>query len=170
MQVSEVGGESKLTKLALTKLNSKQRIFLLRISRGYRTFSTNQLNIFTEIPPNTIAINMNTIKYQYFNLNRIAFQTLFLNTIIQHKAHGWQIRPAEEILHFQVNYTTKQLHPCHKSPFFYWRVPQWNRRVGRFLPHEKKWGVLSVGLQARRLQFWQFPGRAIRNLLHPRLA
>lgn len=56
--------KGNLTKVALNKLVFVHRMFLLRISRGYRTISNDALNILTSIPPIYL-----TIKYQLTESN-----------------------------------------------------------------------------------------------------
>ncbi|GBM53609.1 Putative protein in type-1 retrotransposable element R1DM [Araneus ventricosus] len=53
-----------LTKTQIVRLHSIQRIFLLKLSRGYRTTSTNVLNILTGIPPLHITAEAEYTKFQ----------------------------------------------------------------------------------------------------------
>ncbi|GBL75896.1 Putative protein in type-1 retrotransposable element R1DM [Araneus ventricosus] len=53
-----------LTKTQITRLHSIQRIFLLKLSRGYRTTSTNVLNVLTGLPPLHIVAESEFIKFQ----------------------------------------------------------------------------------------------------------
>ncbi|GBM28058.1 Putative protein in type-1 retrotransposable element R1DM [Araneus ventricosus] len=53
-----------LTKNQITRLHSIQRIFLLKLSRGYRTTSTNILNVLTGLPPLHITAEAEFIKFQ----------------------------------------------------------------------------------------------------------
>ncbi|GBN40333.1 Putative protein in type-1 retrotransposable element R1DM [Araneus ventricosus] len=53
-----------LTKTQVIRLHSIQRIFLLKLTRGYRTTSTNVLNILTGLPPLHITAQAEYIKFQ----------------------------------------------------------------------------------------------------------
>ncbi|GBN58384.1 Putative protein in type-1 retrotransposable element R1DM [Araneus ventricosus] len=53
-----------LTKNQITRLHSIQRIFLLKLTRGYRTTSTNVLNVLTGLPPLHITAESEYIKFQ----------------------------------------------------------------------------------------------------------
>ncbi|GBN92373.1 Putative protein in type-1 retrotransposable element R1DM [Araneus ventricosus] len=53
-----------LTKAQITRLHSIQRIFLLKLTRGYRTTSTNVLNVLTGLPPLHIIAEAEYIKFQ----------------------------------------------------------------------------------------------------------
>ncbi|GBM68894.1 Putative protein in type-1 retrotransposable element R1DM, partial [Araneus ventricosus] len=53
-----------LTKIQVNRLHSIQRIFLLKFTRGYRTTSTNVLNVLTGIPPLHISAEAEHIKFQ----------------------------------------------------------------------------------------------------------
>ncbi|GBN02343.1 Putative protein in type-1 retrotransposable element R1DM [Araneus ventricosus] len=51
-----------LTKVQIDRLHSIQRIFLLKFTRGYRTMSTNVLNVLSGIPPLHITAEVENIK------------------------------------------------------------------------------------------------------------
>ncbi|GBL63372.1 hypothetical protein AVEN_12076-1, partial [Araneus ventricosus] len=53
-----------LTKVQINRLHSIQRIFLLKFTRGYRTTSTNVLNVLSGIPPLHITAEAEYIKFQ----------------------------------------------------------------------------------------------------------
>ncbi|GBN29328.1 Retrovirus-related Pol polyprotein from type-1 retrotransposable element R1 [Araneus ventricosus] len=53
-----------LTKVQADRLHSIQRIFLIKFSRGYRTTSTNVLNVLTGIPPLHITAEAEFKKFQ----------------------------------------------------------------------------------------------------------
>ncbi|GBO39149.1 Putative protein in type-1 retrotransposable element R1DM [Araneus ventricosus] len=53
-----------LTKVQADRLHSIQRIFLIKFSRGYRTTSTNVLNVLTGIPPLYITAEAEYKKFQ----------------------------------------------------------------------------------------------------------
>ncbi|GBL82186.1 Putative protein in type-1 retrotransposable element R1DM [Araneus ventricosus] len=53
-----------LTKIQLNRLHSIQRVFLSKFTRGYRTTSTNVLNVLTGIPPLHITVEAEFIKFQ----------------------------------------------------------------------------------------------------------
>ncbi|GBN58416.1 hypothetical protein AVEN_758-1, partial [Araneus ventricosus] len=53
-----------LTKIQVDRLHSIQRIFLIKFSRGYRTTSTNVLNVLTGIPPLHITAEAEFKKFQ----------------------------------------------------------------------------------------------------------
>lgn len=85
--------EGGLTKQALTNLISTQRIFLLQLSRGYRTISTYVLTTLTGIP----AIKI-TLKYEFSKTLILQLrQDHISNTTVEHKVYSWQIHPAKGI-------------------------------------------------------------------------
>ncbi|GBN29614.1 Putative protein in type-1 retrotransposable element R1DM [Araneus ventricosus] len=53
-----------LTRTQIIRLHSIQRIFLLKLTRGYRTTSTNVLNVLTGLPPLHIIAEAEYIKFQ----------------------------------------------------------------------------------------------------------
>lgn len=101
-----------MRKQILIKLISIQKNFLLQISRGYQTISTDVLNILTGNPPITI-----TIKFEYNKTSILQLKqenitnTLLPNTIIKRKVHGSKIQPVDDFT-FSGKYTMEQLHPA----------------------------------------------------------
>lgn len=98
------GGGGSLTKQNRQKLTSLQRPFLLRFSRGYKTISTDALNVLTGIPPITVTLDYEFQRTRIIQLKDENLRSaLFSQQTIQEKVFGWQLHPASETTHFQVN-------------------------------------------------------------------
>lgn len=95
------GGD--LTKAAKQKLYSIQRMFLLQISRGYRTISTDALTVLTGIPPIQFTLQYEYLKSNILHLrNEEIIQKYFPNSVIYSNSGSWAIHPADETSHLQV--------------------------------------------------------------------
>ncbi|GBN40337.1 Putative protein in type-1 retrotransposable element R1DM [Araneus ventricosus] len=68
-----------LTKNQITRLHSIQRIFLLKLSRGYRTTSTNVLNVLTGLPPLHITAEAEYIKFQIWVRRSVQYNNIIDN-------------------------------------------------------------------------------------------
>lgn len=99
-----------LTKQAKDKLTSLQRPFLRQISRGYKTISTDALQVLTGIPPIVITLEYENKRTGILQLkNKSLTKDLVQDAEVQLKIHAWSIHPARETSHFQVN-TTPNTH------------------------------------------------------------
>lgn len=98
------GGGGSLTQQARDKLTSLHRPFLRQISRGYKTISTDALNVLTGIPPITIQLRYEFKRTCMLQLNdQTLINELAYATVIQQKVKAWTLHPARETSHFQVN-------------------------------------------------------------------
>lgn len=83
---------------------SVQRIFLLQISRGFKTISTDALCVMTGIPPINISLLYEYNKTRLLQLDCAQTkQEMFPHTDIQFPSNSWQIHPYRETSHFQVS-------------------------------------------------------------------
>lgn len=115
--VSVWGGN--LTKAVKDKLTSLQRTFLLPMARGYKTVSTDALAVITGIPPIIHTMTYEYQKQRILHLNHEQTSTqLFPQTIIQKKVPSWQLHPAEETSHFQVNPAKHSYSPTRHHTIF----------------------------------------------------
>lgn len=99
-------GEGNLAQQAVMKLISIQIIFLLQISRGYITISTDAFHALTVNSPNKLQLRYEHDKSPIFKLkNNTLVHALFPNKDIQHNVKRWQLHPAEEssYLHLSIN-------------------------------------------------------------------
>ena len=93
-----------LSPLAQTKLSSIQRLFLLQMSRGYRTVSTDALNVVTGIPPIRYTLQHDSARSKLLQLKDADLAaTCFPNKHIQHMVPSWILHPAKESSHEQVD-------------------------------------------------------------------
>ncbi|GBM24532.1 Retrovirus-related Pol polyprotein from type-1 retrotransposable element R1, partial [Araneus ventricosus] len=68
-----------LTRAQITRLHSIQRIFLLKLTRGYRTTSTNVLNVLTGLPPLHIIAEAEYIKFQIWMRRSFKYNNIIDN-------------------------------------------------------------------------------------------
>lgn len=108
-----------LSKQTCDKLLSLQRMFLLLISRGYKTISTNALHIITGIVP----IHL-TLKYEYLRSGCLHHENInlinhyFPNTTIVSRSSSWLLHSAREVSHLVVN-PERNSHRLLNSPSIY---------------------------------------------------
>lgn len=108
-----------LTKKIKEKINSLQRPFLLQMSRGYRTISTDALQIITGNPPLTLVLEYEYHKSKILLLKDIAHTELFFpNTRIQYKSSSWQNHPAIDSVEHLIN-TEKHTYTPTETPLIY---------------------------------------------------
>ncbi|GBO14456.1 hypothetical protein AVEN_255569-1 [Araneus ventricosus] len=71
--------DEALTKFHISRLHTIQRILLLRITKAYRTISTNVLNILTGIPPLHITAKAEFHKFQIWVRHSIVYSNIIDN-------------------------------------------------------------------------------------------
>ena len=93
-----------LTAMAQSRLGSIQRLFLLQMSRGYRTASTDALCALTGVPPIRLILDYESTKSKITHLKDAEETAVrFPGLEIQHLVPGWILHPADETSHEQVN-------------------------------------------------------------------
>ncbi|GBO06904.1 hypothetical protein AVEN_142641-1 [Araneus ventricosus] len=86
-----------LNKYHVDRLHTIQRIFLLKFARGYRTTSTNVLNVLTGIPPLHITAKAEFLKFQIWvrrsgDYNDIINNVQLDHNILTNEAHESDVR------------------------------------------------------------------------------
>lgn len=88
-----IWGWGNLSKAALNKLFTLQRIFVLQISCGYKIISIDAFNIVIGIPPIFITIKYEFIKNNILHLeNEAISKQYFPQMTIQSMIPDWQMR------------------------------------------------------------------------------
>ncbi|GBM07478.1 Putative protein in type-1 retrotransposable element R1DM [Araneus ventricosus] len=88
-----------LTKTQIKRLHSIQRMFLLKLSRGYRTTSTNVLNILTGLPPLHITAEAEFIKFQIWVRRSAHYNNIIDNARLDFNIPVKKIPSAEKYIY-----------------------------------------------------------------------